>query len=186
MQTLTYQNHNSNLHRAVRFESHTKPAEVDDHETLCSAVRCWANEMGGQLFVALTVADAWRDMGGKGIDINAEPLYWRTKFFRWLDNRNGSDEARANISLLRPAILSKMPDDIKRRFGYQSGPTEAELIASAIKECSEAHQAKMLGEPIKRLEKEVREAAEALLKFLPTESIAAVVTSLTAMAPGIM
>ncbi|WP_313486570.1 toxin YdaT family protein [Atlantibacter hermannii] len=186
MQSLAYQQSNNNLQRAVRFESHIKTTQVDDHANLCSAVRCWANEMGGQLFVAMIVADAWREMSGEGIEISAEPLVWRTKLFRWLDNRNNSPDARANIVRLRPAILGQMPDVIKRRFGYEAEPTEAELVAAAIKECSEAHQAKLLGSPVHKLEKEVREAAESVLRFLPADSLGVVLNSLMAMIPQVM
>jgi len=142
--------------------------------------------MGGQLFVALTVADAWRDMGGKGIDINAEPLYWRTKFFRWLDNRNGSDEARANIATMRPAILSKMPDEIKRRFGFEAGPTSAELVASVVKECSEFQQVSILGAPVGEIVKEGREAIESIMNLIPRESWGQVLGGFVTMIPGIM
>jgi cytochrome P450 len=82
------------------------------------------------------------------------------------------------LMLLIPVIIDVMARDnekVAREFGLVA-KTEAELIAEAMKECTEAHQAKLLGQPIQRLEKEVREAAEALLRFLPTESIAAVVT----------
>lgn len=101
-------------------------------------------------------------------------------------NRNNSPDARANIVRLRPAILGQMPDVIKRRFGYEAEPTEAELVAAAIKECSEAHQAKLLGSPVQKLEKEVREAAESVLRFLPADSLGVVLNSLMAMIPQMM
>lgn len=84
MQSLAYQQSNNNLQRAVRFESHTKTTQLDDHANLCSAVRCWANEMGGQLFVAMIVADAWREMGGEGIEISAEPCGERSFSAGWI------------------------------------------------------------------------------------------------------
>ncbi len=56
-----------------------------------------------------------------------------------------------------------MPIEIARKHGLKHGLTETELVANAIKECSEAHQAKLLGAPLQKLEREIREAAIALL-----------------------
>jgi len=79
-----------------------------------------------------------------------------------------------------------MPIEIARRYGLKNGMTDAELVASAVKECSEAHHAKLMGLPIEKLEKEVREAAEALLKLLPIESMAQVASGLVVLVPGLI
>ncbi|MGV4033243.1 hypothetical protein ACV8TH_22075 [Citrobacter freundii] len=59
----------------------------------------------------------------------------------------------------------------------------AQLVANAIKECSEAHQAKLIGAPLQKLEKEIREAAIALFNMLPADAAGPLLASLSAVAP---
>lgn len=62
--------------------------------------------------------------------------------------------------------------------GLSNASTEAELVASAIKECSEAHQAKLVGAPLQKLEKEIREAAIALFNMLPADAAGPLLASI--------
>jgi len=52
-----------------------------------------------------------------------------------------------------------------------------------MKECSEAHQAKLLGAPLQKLEKEIREAAIALFSLLPSDTAGPLLASIGAVAP---
>jgi len=54
--------------------------------------------------------------------------------------------------------------------------------AELEKEISEAKRAVMLNAPAHQLEKEIRE----LLSFVPADSLGAVLSSLVAMAPGVL
>ncbi|EPH2665756.1 toxin YdaT family protein, partial [Klebsiella pneumoniae] len=51
------------------------------------------------------------------------------------------------------------------------------------KECSEAHQAKLLGAPLQKLEREIREAAIALFNMLPADAAGPLLASISAVAP---
>ena len=84
---------------------------------------------------------------------------------------------------LAPAISAVLPIEIARANGLRSGKTEAELVASAIKECGEAHQAKLLGAPLQRLEKEIWEAATSLYAMLPKEVSEPALALLSTLAP---
>jgi hypothetical protein len=76
-----------------------------------------------------------------------------------------------------------MPIEIARKHGLKHGLTESELVAQAIKECSEAHQAKLLGAPLQKLEREIREAAIALFNMLPADAAGPLLASISAVAP---
>ncbi len=152
------------------------------------AVRAWQKATPGQaqIHISQLVAKEWIARGGRGLLLAGSEVNTRQNFFRMINEPGPKNDK--NLMLLIPVIADVMSRDnekVAREYGLLA-KTEAELIADAMKECTEAHQAKLLGQPIQRLEKEVREAAEALLRFLPTESIAAVVTSLAAMAPGVI
>ena len=76
-----------------------------------------------------------------------------------------------------------MPREIARKHDLKRGLTETELVASAIKECNEAHQAKLLGAPLQKLEREIRDAAIALFNLLPADVAGPLLASITAVAP---
>jgi hypothetical protein len=84
---------------------------------------------------------------------------------------------------LAHAISWAMPIEIARKHGLRQGKTDAELVASAILECTEAHQAKLLGAPLQKLEKEIREAAIALFSLLPSDTAGPLLASIGAVAP---
>jgi hypothetical protein len=127
--------------------------------------------------IAQLVAEQWTKEGGRGIAVNKQNL------FRYLKNEGGSEKYTAYVMQLSGAIVAAMPIEIARKHGLSNARTEAELVASAIKECSEAHQAKLLGAPLQKLEKEIREAAIALFNMLPADAAGPLLASISAVAP---
>lgn len=53
---------------------------------------------------------------------------------------------------------------------------------SAIKDCCEAHQVKLVGAPLQKFEKEIREAAIALFNMLPADAAGPLLASISAVA----
>ena len=123
------------------------------------------------------VAEQWRKQNGRGINVNKQNLY------RYLKNESGSDKYASYVMQLSGAIADAMPIEIARKHGLKRGLTESELVAQAIKECSEAHQAKLLGAPLQKLEREIREAAIALFNMLPADAAGPLLASISAVAP---
>lgn len=188
MQSLTYQQSTSLYRPSLISKSQEANRETKKLMLIRDAVRAWQKATPGQsqVHISQLVAKEWLSRGGKGLLLAGSEHNTKQNFFRMINDPGPKNDK--GLMLLIPIIIDVMARDnekVAREFGLVA-KTEAELIAEAMKECTEAHQAKLLGQPIQRLEKEVREAAEALLRFLPTESIAAVVTSLAAMAPGVM
>ena len=182
MHSLTYHENNGFTANPMISINQSVPRNNSKLTRIREAVRAWQKATPGQAQVHISqlVAKEWLARGGRGLLLAGSEHNTKQNFFRMINDPGPKNDK--GLMLLIPVII-----DVKvaREFGLVA-KTEAELIAEAMKECTEAHQAKLLGQPIQRLEKEVREAAEALLRFLPTESIAAVVTSLAAMAPGVM
>lgn len=84
--------------------------------------------------VAQLVAEQWEKQNGRGISVNKQNLY------RYLKNEGGSEKYTSYVIQLSAAIADAMPIEIARKHGLKHGLTETELVANAIKECSEAHQ----------------------------------------------
>ncbi len=188
MHSLTYQENNGFTASPMISINQSVPRNNSKLTRIREAVRAWQKATPGQAQVHISqlVAKEWLTRGGRGLLLAGSEHNTKQNFFRMINEPGPKNDK--GLTLLIPIIVDVMARDnekVAREFGLVA-KTEAELIADAMKECTEAHQAKLLGQPIQRLEKEVREAAEALLRFLPTESIAAVVTSLAAMAPGVM
>lgn len=188
MQSLTYQQSTGIESRPVIPAYQSVPRNNRKLTRIREAVKAWQKATPGQAQVHISqlVAKEWLARGGKGLLLVGSEHNTRQNFFRMINDPGPKNDK--NLMLLIPVITDVMSRDnekVAREYGLLA-KTEAELIADAMKECTEAHQAKLLGQPVQRIEKEVREAAEALLRFLPTESIAAVVTSLAALAPGML
>ncbi|MGS4679279.1 toxin YdaT family protein [Enterobacter soli] len=181
MQSVAYQHHNQQLAGSLKTQNQFEPHRRDAirHRALLSAVRDWEELLPGkaQEKIALLVAEQWGKEGGRGIAVNKQNL------FRYLKNESGSEKYTAYVMKLSGAIVAAMPIEIARKHGLSKARTEAELVASAIKECSEAHQAKLLGAPIQKLEKEIREAAIALFNMLPADAAGPLLASISAVAP---
>nr|DAO74743.1 MAG TPA: putative bacterial toxin [Caudoviricetes sp.] len=188
MHSLAYQENNGFTANPMISNYQGVPRNTSKLTRIREAVRAWQRATPGraQVHISQLVAKEWLARGGRGLLLAGSEHNTKQNFFRMINDPGPKNDK--GLMLLIPVIIDVMARDnekVAREFGLVA-KTEAELIAEAMKECTEAHQAKLLGQPIQRLEKEVREAAEALLRFLPTESIAAVVTSLAAMAPGVM
>lgn len=181
MQSLTYQHHNQRSTAYLKIQNQFEPRRRDStlHRAIYAAVREWESTLPGQAQekIAQLVAEQWMKEGGRGIAINRQNL------FRYLKNEGGSEKYTAYVMQLSGAIVAAMPIEIARKHGLSNARTEAELVASAIKECSEAHQAKMLGAPLQKLEKEIREAAIALFNMLPADAAGPLLASISAVAP---
>lgn len=188
MHSLAYQENNGFTANPMISNYQGVPRNTSKLTRIREAVRAWQRATPGraQVHISQLVAKEWLARGGKGLLLAGSEHNTKQNFFRMINDPGPKNDK--GLMLLIPVIIDVMARDnekVAREFGLVA-KTEAELIAEAMKECTEAHQAKLLGQPIQSLEKEVREAAESLLRFLPTESIAAVVTSLAAMAPGVM
>lgn len=188
MQSITFHQDTGMPQQAVISNYQGVPRNTSKLVRIREAVRAWQKATPGQaqIYISQLVAEEWVARGGRGLLLAGSEHNTRQNFFRMINDPGPKNDK--NLVILIPVITAVMARDnekVAREFGLVA-KTESELIAEAMKECTEAHQAKLLGQPIQRLEKEVREAAEALLRFLPTESIAAVVTSLAALAPGML
>lgn len=189
MHSLAYQHNTGFMASPMISINQSVPRNTSKLTRIREAVRAWQKATPGkaQIHISQLVAKEWLARGGRGLLLVGSEHNTKQNFFRMINDPGPKNDK--NLVMLIPVITDVMARDneqLARQFGLVKGKTKEELIAEAMKECTEAHQAKLLGMPIHRLEKEVREAAESLLSFLPTESIAAVVTSLAAMAPGVM
>lgn len=181
MQSVPYQHNNQPLAVPQKTQNQFMACRRDSikHRSVQAAVREWEATLPGQAQdkIAQLVAEQWTKKGGRGIAVNKQNL------FRYLKNEGGSEKYTAYVMQLTSAIVAVMPIEIARKHGLSNARTEAELVASSIKECSEAHQAKLLGAPLQKLEKEIREAAIALINMLPTDVAGPLLASISAVAP---
>jgi len=181
MQTIGISNLNQHSFAPLKSKNQIEPQRRDNMKRLSvfEAVRVWEKTLPGQAqeTIARLVAEEWQRIGGRGITVN------KLNLFRYLRNDGGSEKYNRYVMHLLPAIAAAMPIEIARKFSLRSGKTEAELVASAIKECGEAHQAKLLGAPVHRLEKEIWEAATSLYAMLPREISEPALALLSTLAP---
>ena len=181
MQTIGINHPNQFTAIPLKSKNQIEPRRRDNMKRMAinTAVSEWEKTLPGQAQeqIARLVAEEWKRTGGKGITVN------KLNLFRYLRNENGSEKYNRYVMQLAPAISSVLPIEIARTYGLRSGKTEAELLAAAIKECSEAHQAKMLGAPLQRLEKEIWEAATSLYAMLPKEISEPALSLLSTLAP---
>lgn len=181
MHTINFDHPNQCPPLALKSKNQIEPRRRDNLKRMAinTAVSEWEKKLPGQAQeqIARLVAEEWKRTGGKGITVN------KLNLFRYLRNENGSEKYNRYVMQLAPAISSVMPIEIARAYGLRSGKTEAELVASAIKECAEAHQAKLLGAPLQRLEKEIWEAATSLYAMLPKEISEPALALLSTLAP---
>ena len=177
MQTISYQNHTAVKGMELKTKNQYSPRRRDGMQCqkIHAAVQEWESTIPGkaQEVVAQLVAEQWEKQNGRGISVNKQNLY------RYLKNEAGSEKYTSYVIQLSSAIADAMPVEVARKYGL----TETELVASAIKECSEAHQAKLLGAPVQKLEREIREAAIALFNLLPADLAGPLLASVAAVAP---
>lgn len=181
MQTISSQNHTVVNGMQLKTKNQYLPRRRDGMQCqkILVAVQEWESTLPGkaQDVVAQLVAEQWEKQNGRGISVNKQNLY------RYLKNENGSEKYTGYVIQLSTAIADAMPIEVARKHGLKRGLTETELVASAIKECSDAHQAKLLGAPVQKLEREIREAAIALFNLLPSDLAGPLLASIAAVAP---
>lgn len=181
MHQLSYEHSIPQTFVSLKTNNQFAPTRRDSmrSRTIFEAVREWEATLPGQAQekIAQLVAEQWEKAGGRGIAVNKQNL------FRYLKNEGGSEKYTSYVMQLSGSIVTAMPVEIARKFGLSNARTEAELVANAIKECSDAHQAKLLGAPLQKLEKEIREAAIALFNMLPADAAGPLLASISAVAP---
>lgn len=177
MQTLTYIENTRLKAEPLIFHNQVKPEHIElTHDAIRSAVRAWAADCRSQEFVAALIADEWRRTGNDGLVIPTEPQRQMQKIFRWLDADTGY--AQANVRLLTPAILAVLPLEYRSRLVPQEDIMSR--IAAAMKECSEAKQAVLLGAPEHQKLKEVSEGIASLFRLMP-EQVGPLMSMVTSM-----
>lgn len=156
---------------------------VSAHAAVRDAVNAWQKTLPGkaQETIAQLVVDEWHRSGGRGLHLGDSARNNKQNLFRWLDNPFNSKRYAGYIAQLAPVIADVMPIEIARQYGLKKGKTDPELVATAMKECSDAHQAKLLGAARHVLEKEVREGIESLMRLMPPDSWGPVLSSVSAV-----
>ena len=181
MKTISFENYTQDMAVQLKTKNHYSLTRRDRQKcrAIFAAVQEWESSLPGraQEHVAQQVAEQWEKQNGRGISVNKQNLY------RYLKNESGSEKYTSYVMQLSGAIADAMPIEIARKHGLKLGLTESELVAQAIKECSEAHQAKLLGAPLQKLEREIREAAIALFNMLPADAAGPLLASISAVAP---
>ena len=181
MQTITYEHFNSNNPTALKTKNQISPRHRDSitHRAIWAAVQEWEATLPGQSQdrIVTLVAEQWANEGGRGITVN------KTNLYRYLKNESNSRKYTACVMHLANAISLAMPIEIARKHGLRQGKTDIELVAEAIKETGEHHQAKLLGLPSKKQAKEGFENLLANAALLPGELAGVVIAHLQALAP---
>ncbi len=181
MQAIPLTQHTQSLSKKLKTENQYEPRRRDNSrcQTILKAVREWELSLPGQAQDVITqlVAEQWAREDGRGITVNKQNLY------RYLKNETNSSKYTAYVMQLANSISMAMPIEIARKHGLRQGKTDIELVADAIKECSEHHQAKLLGLPTKKQAKEGFENLLANAALLPGELAGVVIAHLQALAP---
>ena len=175
MQSLTYQQSNGFISAALINRAQPKPGVSCG--ALRDAVRAWS-AVAGQDVVTALIVEEWHRIGGEGIDFPADHSRARQKLFRFLDNHFNSERYRENVRELTPAIMAVLPVEFRTRLAPQNDTMS--LIASAMKECSEAKQAVLLNAPEHQKMKEVSEGIASLFRLMP-EQVGPLMTMVTSM-----
>lgn len=177
MQSLTYQQ-STGINQGILIYENQRKAKLGgiNHDDIRSAVRAWAADCRSREFVAALIADEWRRAGGQGLEIPTEPARQMQKIFRWLDGE--TEYAAENVRLLTPAIMAVLPLEFRSRLVPQEDIMSR--IAAAMKECSEAKQAVLLGAPEHQKLKEVSEGIASLFRLMP-EQVGPLMSMVTSM-----
>jgi len=188
MQSLTYQQNTRSETNSLISTYQDVPRNTSKLTRVRDAVRAWNKATPGaaQEHISQLVASEWMARGGRGLLLAGSKHNTKQNFFRMINDPGPKNDK--SLMQLIPVIESVMGRDnpaTARQFGFVV-ETDADVLAGGIKECSDAHQAKLLSLPIKQLEKEVGEAVAAVLRYLPTDSIGPVLASLATMMPGFM
>lgn len=176
MQSLSFQKSTSFKQEAVIYRNQVKGEKMPGPAAVRSAVRAWAADCRSREFVAALIADEWRRIGGEDLEIPTDPARQMQKIFRWLDG--DTEYAAENVRLLTPAIMAVLPLEFRTRLVPQEDTMSR--IASAMKECSEAKQAVLLGAPEHQKLKEVSEGIASLFRLMP-DQVGPLMTIVTSM-----
>ncbi|MFJ5389475.1 toxin YdaT family protein [Pectobacterium sp. CHL-2024] len=182
MHTQTYQDDNYAKPGLLKSRNQSRQS-VSAHAAVRDAVDAWQKTLPGraQEAIALLVVEEWKRRGGRGLQLGDSARNNKQNLFRWLDNPFNSKRYAGYIEQLAPIIADVMPIEIARQYGLKKGRTDPELVATAMKECSDAHQAKLLGAARHVLEKEVKEGIESLMRLMPPDSWGPVLSSVSAV-----
>lgn len=176
MQSITYQQ-NIGFSPGVMI-NRAQPTAEDKHDQIRDAVRAWASAIDNQDVVSALIIEEYREQGGVDITFPSDISRARQKLFRFLDNRFGSELYRENVRQLTPAIMAVLPLEYRTRLVPQNDTMS--LIASAMKECSEAKQAVLMDAPEHQKLKEVSEGIASLFRLMP-EQVGPLMTMVTSM-----
>jgi hypothetical protein len=175
-QSLTYQQ-NTEM-SSVAMINRTQAKQDDSHDRVRDAVRAWSAAIDNQDVVAALIINEYRDVGACTIDFPKDISRARQKLFRFLDNRFDSEQYRENVRVLTPSIMAVLPLEFRSRLVPQEDIMSR--IAAAMKECSEAKQAVLLGAPEHQKLKEVSEGIASLFKLMP-EQVGPLMSMVTSM-----
>lgn len=175
-QSPTYQQSTAFKTDTVIYRNQVKGEKKPDLAAIRSAVRAWASECRSREFVAALIAEEWRRSGGQELEIPTDPARQMQKIFRWLDGE--TEYSAENVRLLTPAIMAVLPLEFRSRLYPQEDIMSR--IAAAIKECSEAKQAVLLGAPEHQKLKEVSEGIASLFRLMP-EQVGPLMSMVTSM-----
>ena len=161
MQSVAYTHNKPRVAAPVKSQNQFKPQRRDGihHRVILAAVREWESTLPGQAQerIAQLVAEEWAKVDSRGITVNKQNL------FRYLKNEGGSEKYTAYIMQLSGSIIAAMPVQIARKHGLSN--------------------ARLIGAPLQKLEKEIREAAIALFNMLPADAAGPLLASISAVAP---
>ncbi|MGS3469168.1 toxin YdaT domain-containing protein [Citrobacter farmeri] len=177
MHSLAYQQGNKFSPTAMIYQNRREPdSKALNIDGIRAAVRAWAADCRSREFVAALIVEEWRETGGSGLDIPTDSHRQMQKVFRWIDG--DTEYAANNIRQLTPAIMSVLPLEYRNRLAPQNDTMS--LIATAMKECSEAKQAVLLNAPEHQKLKEVSEGIASLFRLMP-EQVGPLMTMVTSM-----
>lgn len=136
------------------------------------AVIAWQKATPGkaQVYISQLVAAEWISRGGRGLLLAGSEHNTKQNFFRMI-NEPGPKNDKGLMQLI-PVIIDVMARDnerIAREFGLVTGKTKDELLADAMKECSEASRSVLLNEPEHQKLKEVSEGIASLFRLIPEQ-----------------
>ncbi|EHK8991115.1 regulator [Escherichia coli] len=132
----------------------------DEHEKIRRAVRTWAHYIANQEVVANVIITEWFRIDGKTLSWPDSWANRRQKFFRWLDN--DSEQARANIQRLKPAILAVLPTEY-RKYILEKHEMIRVTLSDSMRTCGEAHRAVIMAAPNAQKVDAIAEAIAVLL-----------------------
>ena len=176
MHSLAYQ-HNTGIHPGAMI-NRAQPKAEPGHDKIRDAVRAWSSSLDNQDVVSALIINEYREQGGTAVSFLQDISRARQNPLRFLDNRVDSDQYRENVRELTPAIMSVLPVEFRTRLAQQNDTMS--LIASAMKECSEAKQAVLLNAPEHQKMKEVSEGIASLFRLMP-EQVGPLMTMVTSM-----